>query len=203
MTVTTSKFLERGNPEIQDRLEILQFGDRMVLVVADGSGGRSGAAQAAEFVIRSVRDVAEKLIEAGTCFRLLREVDEKIAKEKDCGETTGVVVVLTPGEIFGASVGDSAAWFFTADRNEELTRVRKPYLGTGVATPHQFSRKVSGGTVVVASDGLWKYTSLELIEQTVRAGNPEHLAADLAELVRLRSGAFQDDIAVATCRINK
>ena len=54
---------------------------------------------------------------------------------------------------------------------------------------------------VVATDGLWKYTSPELIEQRVRAGNPEHLAAELAELVRLCSGAFPDDIAIATCRI--
>jgi serine/threonine protein phosphatase PrpC len=128
-------------------------------------------------------------------------MDQNMTREKGCGETTGVIAVFFHDEILGANVGDSAAWLFTPDGKEELTCVRKPYLGTGVAAPHQFGRKVSDGTVVVASDGLWKYTSLELIEQAVRSGNPEHLASDLASLVRLRSGAFPDDIAIVTCRI--
>jgi len=69
--------------------------------------------------------------------------------------------------------------------------------------PHEFVRNSSEGTLVVATDGLWKYTSLELIEQKVRTGNAESLAKELAGLVRLRSGTFPDDIAVATCRIMK
>jgi hypothetical protein len=51
------------------------------------------------------------------------------------------------------------------------------------------------GTLVIATDGLWKYTSLESIEQRVRHGGEE-----LAALVRLPSGTFQDDVAVLTCR---
>ena len=38
------------------------------------------------------------------------------------------------------------------------------------------------------------------IEQKVRAGNPERLAAELADLVRLCSRTFPDDIAIATGR---
>src|SRR5204862_8012805 len=127
------------------------------------------------------------------CSRLLYGVDQRIAQAADCGETTGVVVVSSSSELFVASVGDSAAWVFTPDARQELTRTRKPYLGTGVAAPHQFARHLSQGTLVVASDGLWKYTSLELIEQKARMGNPQRLATELAELVRLRSGTFPDD----------
>lgn len=199
--MTTSIFLERGNPELQDRAEILRFGDRIVFIVADGSGGRSGAAEAADFFIHSVCEVAENLTAAQDCFRLLCELDQKIAQASNCGETTGVIVVYSSGGLFGANVGDSAAWLFTPNRKEELSRVRKPYLGTGVAAPHQFTSKASSGTLVVATDGLWKYTSLELIEQKARTGKPESLAGELAELVRLRSGAFPDDIAVAACCI--
>jgi hypothetical protein len=79
--------------------------------------------------------------------------------------------------------------------------VRKPYLGTGVAVPHQFERKLGVGALVVASDGLWKYTNLELIEQTARTIKPERLAPELSGLVRLRSGGFPDDLAIATCQI--
>jgi hypothetical protein len=39
MNPVTSTFLECGNPELQDRAEILSIGDRMVFVVADGAGG--------------------------------------------------------------------------------------------------------------------------------------------------------------------
>jgi serine/threonine protein phosphatase PrpC len=118
----------------------------------------------------------------------------------DCGESTAVIVVVSANGLFGANVGDSAAWLFKGDYKEELTRVRKPYLGTGVVGPHQFAQQFDPGTLVVASDGLWKYTGLELIEQKVRTTKPEQLAAELAELVRLRSGTFPDDISIATCR---
>ena len=172
-----------------------------MLIVADGAGGRSGAAQAAEFMIRCTRDAAADLSGPDDCFRLLYQVDQRIAQAADCGETTGVIVVASSNGLFGGSVGDSAAWLFTPDSKEELTRMRKPYLGTGVVAPHQFARPFSQGTVVVASDGLWKYTSLELIEEKVRMGKREQLAAELGELVRLRSGTFPDDVSIATCRI--
>lgn len=196
--MTTSNFIERGNPELQDRMEILQFGDKTIIVIADGAGGRSGAAQAAEFIIQSVHKNIEKLNSPNDCLRHLCELDLLITRATDCGETTGIIAVVTQDEIYGANVGDSAAWLFMSDGKEELTRIRKPYLGTGVAAPHQFARKWCGGTLVAATDGLWKYTNLELIEWTVRKGNPDGLASELANLTRLRSGAFQDDIAIAT-----
>lgn len=202
MNPITSTFVERGNPELQDRMEILRVENRIVLVVADGAGGRNGAAQAAEFVIRSTRKAAESLRRPADCFQLLYETDKRIAQANDCGETTAVIVVLCCDQVFGANVGDSAAWMFTPGGKEELSRVRKPYLGTGVAVPHQFEHHFEMGTVVVASDGLWKYASLERIEAKVRQENPAQLAEQLSNLVRLRSGAFQDDVSIATCRIH-
>ncbi len=193
--------MERGNPELQDRVEILRFGDKSVIILADGVGGRSGGAEAAEFVIRVARIVAIKLSSSDDCLSFLRELDQEIFRSDVCGETTGVIVVVSSREIFGANVGDSAAWLFTPDGKMELSYIRKPYLGTGVAVPHQFARKSGPGTIVVASDGLWKYTSLELIEQKVRTTNPDRLATELGALVRLRSGTFPDDIGIATCQL--
>ncbi len=136
MNVTTSMFLEQGNPELQDRVDIVRFDDKTVFIVGDGAGGRSRAAQAAEFFVRFARDAAANLTVTQDCFRLLCELDQKITRADDCGETTGRIVVVSEGEVFGANVGDSAAWLFTPEGNEELSRVRKPYLGTGVAAPH-------------------------------------------------------------------
>lgn len=201
MNLIPSTFIGRGNPQLQDRGEYLQFETRTMFVVADGSGGTSGAAQAAEFVIRSVRENIAKLSTAENCFSFLYELDGQILKASECGETTAVVVVISRDAIFGANVGDSSAWLFSADSSTELTRIRKPYLGSGVAVPHQFNHKVSGGTLVVGSDGLWKYASLESIERVARTGNSQRLATELSDLARMRSGNFQDDIAIAACTI--
>lgn len=201
MNVIHSTFVGKGNPELQDRVSIVSLENRMVLILADGSGGLSGGAEAAELFLRLGTEVAPKLNRAEDCFRFVYEADQHIYKASDCGETTGVIVVVSSIAIFGANVGDSAVWLFTPGDKHELTRVRKPYLGTGVAAPHQFSRERCEGTLVAASDGLWKYTSIEAIEKKIRAGNPGQFASELAELVRLRSGTFPDDIAVGTARL--
>lgn len=199
----TSIFLERGNPELQDRVEILPLGDRTIFVLADGAGGISGGAQAADLFIRAAKEAAPDLTNAEQCRQLLQSIDQNIADANDCGETTGVVVVVRSDGLFGAQVGDSAAWLFSPGGKQELTsgRARKPFLGNGGVFPHLFVQQATQGTLVVASDGLWKYTSLELIEQKVSAVAAENLATELATLVRLRSGAFPDDIAIATCRL--
>jgi serine/threonine protein phosphatase PrpC len=199
----TSIFLEGGNPELQDRVEILRFEDRPVFLLADGAGGISGGAQAADCFIRASKEAAPGLTNAEQCRQLLQTIDQNIADANDCGETTGVVVLVRPDSLFGAQVGDSAAWLFSSGGKRELTsgRARKPFLGTGGAFPHLFVQQAPQGTLVVASDGLWKYTSLELIEQKVGSVAAENLATELASLVRLRSGAFPDDIAIATCRL--
>ena len=135
---------------------------------------------------------------------LLHEIDNKLARSTAGGETTGVILIVNTARIFGASLGDSVAWFFATDSKDELTQgqLRKPLLGSGVASTHGFARSLLPGTLVVATDGLWKYTALERIEQCVRHAEACNLAAELSELVRLRSGAFPDDAAIVTCHFN-
>jgi serine/threonine protein phosphatase PrpC len=200
LNAITSIFLERGNPELQDRVEVLLLGERVAFIVADGAGGISGGMQAAERFVRGARQGAPSLTSAEDCAEFLQRLDEEIAGADECGETTGIVLVLNSRGLFGASVGDSAAWLFTVDGKAELTQgqARKPFLGGGILRPHRFEHRFASGTLVVATDGLWKYTGLERIESAVRAGSPEKLAAGLGELVRLRSGGFQDDVGIVT-----
>ena len=203
MPIRTSLTVQAGNPECQDRAEVISCGERTVLILADGAGGISGGAQAAELSVRLVREAAGQTKTTEDCVALLTRVDEELARRKECGETTGVIVVIDSSCIFGASVGDSAAWLFAHDGHGELTRgqQRKPLLGGGGVMPRSFNWDIEDGTIVVASDGLWNYTSREAVRSRVQTRDSTDLALRLAELARLPSGTFPDDIAVITCQI--
>ena len=151
-----------GNPENQDRGIVIEDGERVVLCVADGAGGRSGGTEAATMVVELVRQNANLLINAESCAELLRKMDAAIAKDAVAGETTCAVAVVTPEEICGASVGDSGAWLIPANGNHlDLTHAqqRKPFIGSGSAWPVSFRRPLQAGWLLLATDGLLKYTS--------------------------------------------
>jgi PPM family protein phosphatase len=204
VTITTSLIVQPGNPECRGRAEVISCGERTVLILAGGAGGISGGAQAAELCVRLLRAAADRIKTTEDCVALLTRVDEELARRKECGETTGVIVVIDSSRIFGASVGDSAAWLFASDGNGELTRgqQRKPLLGSGGALPRSFNWDTEDGTIVVASDGLWNYTTVDAIRSRVQTRDSTDLALRLAELARLPSGTFPDDVAVITCRID-
>ena len=204
MTVTTSLIVQSGNEECQDRAAIVSCGARTVFALADGAGGISGGAQAADRFIRRASELAGALGTAADCATLLRDLDQLLAQEKDCGETTAIIAIVDPQRLFGASIGDSAAWLFASDGMAELTygQPRKPLLGSGKApVPREFSWPIEEGTVVIASDGLWNYTQLDAVRSRVQTRDSTDLAMRLAELARLTSGTFPDDIAVITARI--
>jgi len=205
MPTSLSQVIFAGNPELQDRLEVLRFGERLVVAVADGAGGISGGTQAAEFFMRGLRETAASLTSPEACQQFLASMDLAVELDAECGQTTGLVSIIQPGRVFGASAGDSTAWWFGSGRPLELTcgQRRNPFLGTGVASGSPFLHVLHAGTIVVATDGLWKYTSLQLIEQRVREAKSESLADELAALVRLPSGVFPDDVAIATCRVGE
>jgi serine/threonine protein phosphatase PrpC len=204
MEFITSIAVHSGNSELQDRVKVLSFPHRLVLAIADGAGGISGGAQAADFFLGAVQESAASLSSSENCARLLATIDRQMAQSSDCGESTGVIAVVELNRIFGASVGDSMAWSFSAGRRIELTsgQHRKPFLGSDGATAHTFDLLNGPGALVVGTDGLWKYTSIESIEKQVSEGDAGTLANRLCDLVRLRSGAFPDDVAVVTCRIS-
>ena len=192
----SEKLILAGNPELQDRAEIFCDGERIVVALADGAGGISGGAQAADELIRLVAESRSSLRSGPDCVKLLQRADEEISAGG--GETTGIVLIIEGGRIFGGSVGDSEAWFFTAMGKQHLTKSqqRKPLVGSGEAQPAAFAFEASEGLLLVASDGLWKYTSIEKIGAEIQAADRSTLLERLAGLVRLRSGALQDDVAM-------
>jgi hypothetical protein len=69
-------------------------------------------------------------------------------------------------------------------------------LGSGIAEPRPIVARPFEGRLLVASDGLFKYARRSEIQR--RAVHPwlEDGVSSLLDCVRLRSGGFQDDVAI-------
>lgn len=200
MKVVTSIHIEKGGVELQDRAEIFNSQGRTVIAVADGVGGLSGGTLAADTFVYNVQEAVQYLTDAEKCRKLMMQVDWILSGDLNGPKTTGIVVVIDSKRLFGAACGDSAARIYQADREIEVTPPgrSKPFLGSGSAPIADFEIELIG-TLVVATDGLWKYSKSPDIWRTIRNTVAERLAAALADLSRLQSGNLPDDIAVVTC----
>ncbi len=186
----------------QDRVAVLSVDGALVLVLADGAGGRSGGTEAAEGVVRLVSERAWDLVTGGVePAKLLATVDATLAKTGAGGEATAVLAVVRGRTIHGASVGDSGCWLVTAEGVRNLTRnqVRKPMVGVGAANPVAFGPATLVERLLLASDGLLKYTSPEVIQKAALAQPLQTSAWALIETVRLPSGNLQDDVSIILC----
>lgn len=172
----------------QDRAAARDVDDGVLIVLADGAGGTGRGAEAAQIVV----DTATT--------RSLAELDRTL--EQLGGQTTAVVLAITSAGIEGASVGDSEACIVRGSEIEDLTanQVRKPLVGGGCIPTTIRGAALGNGTLVVASDGLWKYAKRADIARIATGPDLQAAAGALVELVRLRSGALQDDVSIVLCR---
>ena len=184
----------------EDMIEVIPLPDRSIFVVADGAGGVSGGAAAAEAVCKAVADWCRQG-KAAAWPEWLAHIDREMASSKSCGLAAAVIIeIKNDGKIAGASVGDCEAWLFAngaAPRSLTAGQVRKPLLGEGAAVPVGFDGSVAGGTLLAATDGLWKYLDRARIAKATEIRPLEAAAEALVNGARLRSGALQDDVAVA------
>jgi serine/threonine protein phosphatase PrpC len=183
-----------------DRCDVLVHGDRIIITVVDGAGGSGRGAQAAETVLRIIRERSHD--SAFDVVALLRDCDVAVAHEVPGGETTAVVAVVDETGIVGASVGDSGAWLIVPTSHIDLTQhqVRKPLIGTGHAIPTPFGCGPLTDTLLVATDGLLKYGNAARIYQIATTHDVDATPERFIESVKLRSGALQDDATVVICR---
>ena len=196
--------IESGGGPLQDRIEAVELDGGWALILADGAGGMSGGAHAADALVRIVSERVRELgagADAEALCGVLQQADRELSADPAAGETTAVVAVAAGGKVVGASVGDSGAWLVGPDGHSDLTagQVRKPLLGSEVAVFYGFTAAFAG-TLLVASDGLLKYASAEKVCAAARAGNLRSAAESLLDLARLDSGGLQDDAAVLLCR---
>ena len=200
---SATQFLAQQSPPGQDRLLVRRSHGKLFIAVADGAGGTSGGAEAADLAISLIESQIGSLTSEKACISMLKEIDSQVASDPVAGDTTLVVVVVDWGALFGASIGDSGAMLIGPESVIELTQhqIRKPFVGSGSAVPNGFRLGFSNGTLLVASDGLLKYTSREAIVSLIRTAPSEETASSLAELVRLKSGGFPEDISVAVVQL--
>lgn len=183
----------------QDRVAVFRRGSGLVVALADGAGGVGGGAAAAQFVV----DAADAWGAQGTAAaEVVADLDRRLALAMG-GESTAVILALSATGVVGASVGDSGAWIVRDGSVEDLTigQNRKPLVGSGTCVPVAFSvGPLRGGTLLVASDGLFKYAKRGDIARVVTQSELGSASAGLVELVTLRSGSVPDDVAVILCR---
>lgn len=190
-----------------DRVALLQRGDVLIAVVADGAGGLSGGAIAAELLIEIVRGAvtasAFAPLRPESWVEMLRRADVAVDEEPHAGETTAVVVAISEHGLVGASAGDSGAWVVHPDRVDDLTcrQHKRLRVGSGRARPVAFARPRREGTLLVATDGLLSYASPTRITTVARQADLDQAARELTQLVRLPSGGLQDDVSVVLVRL--
>ena len=186
----------RGGGE--DRIAVIEFVGGKAVVVADGAGGVAGGADAAEALCRALT------ADAKDWPAWLAQQDAALAAT-NTGLAAAVVLSATDdGVMRGASVGDCEVWLFGQGEAVNLTarQVRKPLLGDGAAVPIGFTVRVACGTIVAASDGLWKYMGHGRIARAAAMRPLESAVDALVDGVRLPNGALQDDIAVVVLDVN-
>lgn len=218
MRLQTASAVAGYQGECRKRVEVLRVGESIVLVVADGVDGTGGSTRAANLAIEYI--VAGALAmpihdwdDHNHWDGLLRGIDEWLAQDDQAGETTAVVAAVSPPTIpdliVGACAGDSSAWLIMADGYDDLTENQRldcsqaaypGFLGSGLAMPFWFSEGLGNSTLLLATDGLFKYADPDAICQICREVDLESGAQRLIDLVRLPSGQLLDDVAVALCR---
>jgi serine/threonine protein phosphatase PrpC len=181
-----------------DRALAVPTAQGYLLALADAAGNSGSGAVAAERLVGLVAKLTEHSA-ATDWFEALCALDDELSRGGSGGQTTAIVACVSGNRITGASVGDSSAWLISpAGEMTDLTarQRRRPLLGSGEALPVMFDADLNGARVLVASDGLVKYATVEQICALATQGSVAEATNALANCVRLPSGALQDDVAV-------
>lgn len=189
----------------EDRVRVVERDGQLIVVVADGAGGLGGGATAAELVVSMVSSSpadSQPTHDARYWVSKLLDIDAALARAGG-GQAAAVAASVCRGEVVGAAVGDAVAWLISPSEILDLTvqAARKPLLGDGAAIPRPFGPvRLASSTLLLATDGLWKYAARQVIGQRVlRAATPGP-CTELIDAVRLRSGGLQDDVGVVLVR---
>lgn len=189
----------------QDRVVHIKQGPNTVIVLADGAGGQSGGAVAAEMTVEYLQTVCSNSpLSPSGCSQLLSTLDTRLQLDPLAGKSTALVLVSQGNVVFGASVGDSEAWMTFGEEIVVLTanQQRKPLLGSELASPVAFGPVPLMGTLLLGTDGLFNFASRTHIIACVEHAVETNLSDRLVDLARLPSGGLQDDTTVIVYKKN-
>ncbi|MEP6653239.1 MAG: SpoIIE family protein phosphatase [Myxococcales bacterium] len=186
----------------EDRIAVEQVGGRTLIAIADGAGGTGRGAAAAEMICgMAVATFRRGAMSTDSWVGELLTIDGNVLRTGHGGQATVVVVEIEGTEIRGASVGDSGCWAIDPLGFVDLTAAqnRKPLLGTGAAMPTGVGPATAPARFLMATDGLLKYCPRAEIARISAKGAVQEAVDALIAKVRLRSGGFQDDVAIVLC----
>ena len=188
----------------KDRIAEIRMPGRTVFFVADGAGSAAGGASAAEAICDAARAYEDWRMPSDWAG-WLAHVDREMSRSRVGHASAVVIEIADDGRIVGASVGDCEAWMFgggAASRSLTAGQSRKPLLGEGTAQPVGFQARLGRGTLLMATDGLWKYMKPARIAKAAAIRPLEAACTALVDGTRLRNGTFQDDIALVLAELS-
>ena len=212
----------------------------MLAILADGMGGRTGGALAAEQVVATAGALFEEFDPARqTATDLLTEIIRDahtiiqlsaVTSEKE-PHSTIVAMVLQPGQINWAHVGDSRLYYFKSDRLQFRTSdhsyveqlVQSGKLSREAAASHRMGHVLTnalgtrktpiidfgetrdpgpGDSFLLCSDGLWHYFSDDELGQTIHRLTPRRASEILVEQARDRARGRGDNCTLAIVKLS-
>ncbi len=182
----------------------MQTAETVAFVVADGAGGLGGGARAAELAAAGFESLIQEMspgeVTPEVWCELLAQLDAKLERDPDAGESTAVVAIIHEHRVVGASVGDSEAWVVVPNGAREIltSGQHKARLGSGRATPVGFRTTVAEGVLLAATDGLFHAANPDTIRAAL-LGTPTPEA--LVALARSRSGKLYDDVGLVVVTV--
>jgi len=197
----TAQYSEPGNVECQDRIKVISDEGRKIICVVDGAGGTGDGSRAAEYVIKEVERSYRFVQNPLDWHGILKNIDHDIPN----GQAAAIILDLRQGSATLASVGDCEAWALFDSSIIRLSdgQYRKPLLGDGNAVPYVKQFGELRKPLIVGTDGFFKYAKAELIPPVVLREEFFNIPRRLADLVRLRNGGLQDDLAIVCCRLQR
>ena len=198
MVIETSCHISGYRRVCQDSIGLFERAEGKVFVVADGAGGIEDGELASRSVVNAVRQACANRTDFIDWVHILKDADHSIRN----GQSTACVVELNANSLRGASVGDCRIGVFEGDDVVFPSdgQIRKPLIGTGESLPKSFAIPWNGGLVILGSDGFWNYINMGRLAACLHTIDFPVLAKTLAELVRLPSGGFSDDVSVICAR---
>ena len=181
--------------------------DKKVILcsLADGQGGQFGGGKAAKFAVEKSLEIVmqysiEQLTKRQTWETIINLTDKAVSEEKEAGYTTLVSLCVMEGWVYGASVGDSAAFALSSGKKALLTeRQRKnPPVGSSGALGEFFSFKlIQPWKLLIMSDGVWKYVGWDCIFNTSSSFDGQSIIDNLfSSIMDFQRNYLPDDFSI-------
>lgn len=150
--------------ENEDAFLVAELGKQLLVVLADGQGGRPGGALAARTAIQAVQDTYCASAGGLSWVALGAEVDRAVSGFKGAGFTTLLAFMIAGGRLCGISNGDSVLMVRNSPEGAKYlneNQPKNPPVGSGAAEFCEMNFSLDRESwLVCATDGMWRPSSI-------------------------------------------